>query len=321
MSASLLTWVLLNLFVVGMLALDLGVFHRKEKEVKFREAILWSLVWIVLALIFNLGIYFWKGQKLALEFLTGYLIEKSLSVDNIFVFLLIFTYLKVPSEYQHKVLFWGILGALVMRALFIATGIALIQKFHWVIYVFGAFLVLTGIKLALEKKKDIHPERNPVLKLFRRIMPVTPEYNQSRFFVRLEGRWFATPLFVVLLVVETTDLIFAVDSIPAILAITQDPFIVYTSNVFAILGLRAMFFLLAGIMGLFRFLKIGLCIVLMFVGVKMLISDFYKIPISISLVMAVSILASSVLASVLFPPAEERAASLPGKAGGGEGRE
>ena len=299
MSASLLTWVLFNLFVVGMLALDLGVFHRKEREVKFKEAILWSLVWIVLALIFNLGIYFWKGPQTGLEFLTGYLIEKSLSVDNIFVFLLIFTYFKVPSEYQHKVLFWGILGALVMRALFIATGIALIQKFHWVIYVFGAFLVLTGIKLALEKKKDIHPERNPVLKLFRRIMPVTPEYNQSRFFVRLEGRWFATPLFVVLLVVETTDLIFAVDSIPAILAITQDPFIVYTSNVFAILGLGALYFALAGFMRLFEYLHYGLAAILVFVGVKMILSDLYKIPVWVSLGVILLTLALSIWISIL----------------------
>jgi tellurite resistance protein TerC len=312
MSAGPLTWVLFNVFVLGMLALDLGVFHRKEKEVKFREAILWSLVWVVLALIFNVGIYFWKGPQTGLEFLTGYLIEKSLSVDNIFVFLLIFTYFKVPSEYQHKVLFWGILGALVMRALFIATGIALIQKFHWVIYVFGAFLVLTGIKLALEKKKDIHPERNPVLKLFRRIMPVTPEYNQSRFFVRLEGRWFATPLFVVLLVVETTDLIFAVDSIPAILAITQDPFIVYTSNVFAILGLRALYFALAGFMKLFQYLHYGLAAILVFVGVKMILSDLYEIPIWISLGVILFILALSVWISTLKNRPTEVAKSPPG---------
>jgi len=284
-----------------MLALDLGVFHRKAHVIKIKEALLWSAFWIGLSLLFNLGIYFWRGPETALEFLTGYLIEKSLSVDNIFVFLLIFSYFRVPSLYQHKVLFWGILGALVMRAIFIATGVTLIQKFHWIIYIFGAFLILTGIKMALQKDKKIHPERNPVLRLFRRYMPVTDDYKDDKFFVKRAGHYLATPLFVVLLVVETTDIIFAVDSIPAILAITLDPFIVYTSNVFAILGLRALYFALAGIMQLFHHLHYGLSAILVFVGVKMLLADIYKIPVGIALGVIASILLISVIASVIWP--------------------
>jgi len=284
-----------------MLALDLGVFHRKAHVIKIKEALLWSAFWITLSLLFNLGIYFWRGPETALEFLTGYLIEKSLSVDNIFVFLLIFSYFRVPSLYQHKVLFWGILGALVMRAIFIATGVTLIQKFHWIIYIFGAFLILTGIKMALQKDKKIHPERNPVLRLFRRYMPVTDDYKEGKFFVKRVGRYLATPLFIVLLVIETTDVIFAMDSIPAILAITLDPFIVYTSNVFAILGLRALFFALAGLMRLFHYLHYGLSTILVFVGVKMLISNIYKIPVGIALGVVASILLISVIASVILP--------------------
>ena len=236
-----LLWVIFNIFVVAMLALDLGVFHRTAHVIHIREALLWCVLWMTLALLFNVGIYFWHGSEPALEFLTGYLLEYSLSVDNIFVFLMIFSYFRVPYLHQHKVLFWGILGALIMRALFILTGITLIQKFHWVIYIMGGFLVLTGIKMAMQKGEDINPEHNPVLRLFRRLMPVTDDYEGDRFFVRRSGRLFATPLFVIVLVVETTDVIFAVDSIPAILAITLDPFIVYTSNVFAILGLRHCF--------------------------------------------------------------------------------
>lgn len=284
-----------------MLALDLGVFHRKAHEVKVREALVESAIWIVLALAFNAGVYFWRGPEPALEFLTGYLIEKSLSVDNIFVFLLIFTYFRVDSRYQHKVLFWGIFGALIMRAMFIAAGVTLIQEFHWVIYVFGAFLVLTGFKMALQKDKEIHPERNPVLRLFRRIMPVSNQYAEGKFFIRLDRRTIATPLFVVLLIVETTDVIFAVDSIPAILAITTDPFIVYTSNVFAILGLRALYFALAGVMRLFHYLHLGLSVILVFIGIKMLIADMYKIPSVIALAIIVVILATSVVASVVKP--------------------
>ncbi len=301
MPDQILLWIGFNLFVLLMLALDLGVFHRKAHVVKTREALLWSAVWIAMALLFNLGIYFWQGQKVALEFLTGYLIEKSLSVDNIFVFIMIFAYFGVPALYQHKVLFWGILGALVMRALFIASGVALIERFHWIIYVFGAFLILTGAKMAWQKDKEIHPEKNPLLRLFRRLMPVTDRYHGGAFFVKQAGGSFATPLFVVLLLVETTDLIFAVDSIPAILAITLDPFIVYTSNVFAILGLRSLYFALAGIMPLFHYLNYGLAAILAFVGAKMMLVDFYKIPIGISLGVVAAILLISVVASLLWP--------------------
>jgi tellurite resistance protein TerC len=282
------------------------VFHRKAHVVKIKEALIWSAVWITLALLFNLGIYFWRGEVAALEFLTGYLLEKSLSVDNLFVFLLIFSYFRVPALYQHKVLFWGILGALIMRAIFIAAGVTLITKFHWVIYVFGAFLIFTGIKMALQKGKEIHPEKNPVLKLFRRMMPVTGDYEGGKFFSKLEGRRTATPMFIVLLVVETTDVVFAVDSIPAILAITYDPFIVYTSNVLAILGLRALFFALAGIMQLFHYLHYGLSLILVFIGVKMLIADIYKIPITIALAVVAGILLFSVIASLMRPDASAR---------------
>ncbi len=295
----ILPWILFNIFVLAMLALDLGVFHRKAHEVKIKEAVAWSAVWIALALLFNVGVYFWRGSEQAQAFLTGYLIEKSLSVDNIFVFLLIFSYFHVDSIYQHKVLFCGILGALIMRAVFIAAGVTLIQQFHWVIYIFGAFLVLTGIKMALQKHKQIHPERNPVLKLFRRFLPTTDHYVQGKFLVKLNGRILATPLFVVLLVVETTDLIFAADSIPAILAITLDPFIVYTSNVFAILGLRALYFALAGAMRLFHYLYFGLSSILVFIGIKMLLADIYKIPIFIALSVVAGILMISVVVSVL----------------------
>ncbi|MFH0931813.1 MAG: TerC family protein [Candidatus Zixiibacteriota bacterium] len=311
MSNQVLLWIIFNVFVFVMLALDLGVFHRKAHVIKIKEALVWCSVWIALALLFNLGVYFWLGSEKALEFLAGYLTEKSLSVDNIFVFLLIFTYFRVPPLYQHKVLFWGILGALVMRAIFIATGIALIQKFHWIIYIFGAFLILTGVKMALQKDKKIHPERNPVLRLFRRFMPVTESYEGDKFFVKISRRYLATPLFVVLLVVETTDVIFAVDSIPAIFAITLDPFIVYTSNVFAILGLRALYFALAGIMLLFHYLHYGLSVILVFLGVKMLIADIYKIPVGISLAVIAGILFLSVITSVVRPRKSETVPTSP----------
>lgn len=301
MSEQLMVWVGFNLFVLMMLALDLGIFHRKAHAVETKEALIWTGVWIVLALAFNLGIYFWKGSRVALEFLTGYLIEKSLSVDNIFVFIMIFSYFNVSAKYQHKVLFWGILGALIMRAIFIASGVALIEKFHWIIYVFGAFLILTGVKMALQKDKELHPEKNPVLRLFRRLMPVTERYHDDKFFVKQGRRYAATPLFVVLLLVETTDLIFAVDSIPAILAITLDPFIVYTSNVFAILGLRSLYFALAGVMRLFHYLGYGLAAILIFVGIKMILVDFYKIPIGVSLSVVALILVIAVLASIIWP--------------------
>jgi len=301
MSYPLWVWIAFNGFVLAMLALDLGVFHRTSHEVKLREALVWSAVWVALALAFNALIWSRYGQQRALEFLTGYLIEKSLSVDNIFVFVLIFTYFRVPAQYQHKVLFWGILGALLMRAAFIAAGVTLIQRFHWIIYVFGAFLVVTGIRMAVQQDKEIHPERNPVLRLAKRLMPVSTSYDGDRFFTMQGGRRAATPLFVALLLVETTDLIFAVDSIPAILAITQDPFIVYTSNVFAILGLRSLYFALAGVVRMFHYLSIGLAGVLVFVGGKMLLVDVVKVPTALSLGVIAAILAVSVVASVLRP--------------------
>ncbi len=299
-------WIGFNVFVLAMLALDLLVFHRKPHEVSVREALSWSAVWIALALVFNAGLYFFQGRQPALEFLTGYLIEKSLSVDNIFVFLMVFAYFRVPQKYQHEVLFWGILGALVFRAIFIAGGVTLIKNFHWIIYVFGAFLIFTGIKMVLDKDKEIHPEKSPLLRLFRKFMPVTEGYENGKFFVRKDSRLYATPLFVVLLVIETTDIIFAVDSIPAILAITQDPFIVYTSNVFAILGLRALYFALAGVIRLFHYLHYGLSAILVFVGTKMLLSDFYKVPIGISLSVVACLLFLSVGASLLWPQKKEQ---------------
>ena len=296
----LLFWVLFNLFVALMLALDLGVFHRRARTVGFREALAWSSLWIGLATVFCAIVYFWRGRVPALEFATGYVIELSLSVDNLFVFLLIFRYFKVDSEDQHKVLFWGILGALIMRAAFILLGVSLIQKFHWVTYFFGALLVYSGIKLFRQKEAEIHPEKNPVLRLFRSFVPVTKEYEGGKFFVRRRGLY-ATPLLIVLLVVETTDVIFAVDSIPAILAITLDAFIVYTSNVFAILGLRSMYFALAGMMELFHYLHYGLSLVLIFVGSKMLVAHYWEVPTEVALGVVALILASSVLASVLKP--------------------
>ena len=301
-SDSLFLWVIFNVFVLGMLALDLLVFHRKAHAVSLREAFAWSAVWIALALIFNLGIYYLWGSEKALEFLAGYLIEKSLSVDNIFVFIMIFSYFAVPAMYQHRILFWGILGALIMRAIFIAAGAALLSAFHWIIYIFGGFLIITGIKMLFAGEGKIEPEKNPAVLLLRRWMPITNEFHGQRFFVRIDQRIWATPLFVVLLVIETTDVIFAVDSIPAVFAITLDPFIVYTSNIFAILGLRALYFLLAGILEMFRYLKAGLSFVLCFVGVKMMLVDFYKIPIGVSLGVVAGILAVSILASLVVAP-------------------
>ena len=301
----LILWIAFNLFVLGMLALDLGIFHRKAHAVSIKEASIWSAVWILLALVFNLGIYFVWGQEKALEFLTGYVIEKSLSVDNLFVFLMIFQYFATPAIYQHRILFWGIVGALVMRAIFIATGAALLENFHWMIYVFGAFLIVTGIKMLLQGDEKLEPDKNPVVRLFQRWVPITHEYQGQRFFVRREGKIHATLLMLVLIVVETTDVIFAVDSIPAIFAITTDPFIVYTSNVFAILGLRALYFMLAGVMQMFVYLKVGLSFVLCFVGAKMLVVDFYKIPIGISLGVVAGILILSVAVSVLVRWKEE----------------
>ena len=301
-------WIGFNLFVLLMLALDLGVFHRKSHVISIKEATIWSVVWITLAMVFNLGLYlFWDqisptssytNNEAALAFFTGYLIEKSLSVDNIFVFVLIFTFFAVPAAYQHRVLFWGIIGALIMRGTLIAVGATLLKEFHWIIYVFGAFLIFTGIRMALHRNEEMHPERNPLIKLIRRIMPVTDHYEGDKFFIRRAGKLIATPLFLVLLLVESTDLIFAVDSIPAIFAVTEDPFIVYTSNVFAILGLRSLYFLLAGVVDKFYYLKLGLSAVLVFVGTKMVMVDLYKIPVGVSLGVIASILAISVIASL-----------------------
>lgn len=304
MEHSLLLWVVFNIFIIAMLLVDLVVFHREEHEESVKEALIWTGVWITLALIFGVGVYYYMGSGSALDYYTGYLIEKSLSVDNIFVFLLVFSYFNVPAKYQHKVLFWGIFGALVMRFLFIFLGVALLEEFHWIIYIFGAFLVFTGIRLALEKDKEVHPERNPVLKLVRRFIPVTKGYHGSRFFIKKMGRRMATPMFIVLIVIETTDLVFAVDSIPAILAITQDEFIVYSSNAFAILGLRALYFALSGIMNMFHYLHYGLSVILVFVGVKMLLSDFYHIPTEYALGFIALTLTVSVVASVMNPKAE-----------------
>lgn len=300
MQIDLSFWIGFNVFVLLMLALDLGVFNRKEHVISIKEAMTWSGVWIALAMCFNTLIYYWQGQAKALEFFTGYVIEKSLSVDNIFVFVLIFTYFKIPSIHQHKILFWGIIGALIMRAFFIFAGVALLEKFHWMIYFFGALLIYTGYKMLVQIEREFDPEKSPIIKLFRRIMPVTNELHDGNFFVKQSGKRFATPLFLVLILVETTDLIFAVDSIPAILAITQDQFIVYTSNVFAILGLRSLYFALAGMMDKFRYLSKGLALILMFVGLKMLIVDFYKIPILIALLVIAVILIISIIASLML---------------------
>jgi tellurite resistance protein TerC len=295
-------WIGFNAFILLMLALDLGVFHRKAHVVSAKEAGAWTAAWITLALIFNLGLWHFLGYQKALEFFTGYVIEYSLSVDNMFVFALLFSYFAVPRLYQHKVLFWGILGALVMRATMILLGAALITRFSWIIYLFGAFLILTGIKMIFKREEEIHPERNPIVRWFRRLMPVTDDYRGDRFFVRENGLRMATPLFVVLLLVECSDLVFAVDSVPAIFAVTKDPFIVYTSNAFAILGLRSLYFALAGVMDKFHYLKIGLGMVLTFVGVKMLLGHSpWKIDTLVSLGVIVTILAGSVIASLLWP--------------------
>lgn len=305
MDHSILLWSVFNVFIIAMLVVDLVVLHKEDEPVSIKEALYWTGIWIVLALIFGIGVYYYMGTQTALDYYTGYLIEKSLSVDNIFVFLLVFTYFKVPDEFQHKVLFWGIFGALVMRLLFIFTGVALIERFHWIIYVFGGFLVFTGIKLAMEKDKEVHPERNPILKLVRRFFPTTKSYHGSKFFIRKMGRLIATPLFIVLVVIETTDLVFALDSIPAILAITRDEFIIYSSNAFAILGLRALYFAVSGIMRLFHYLHYGLSLILVFVGVKMLLSDFYHIPTPYALVFIGGALTLSVIASILYPKEED----------------
>jgi tellurite resistance protein TerC len=300
----LLFWVLFNLFVLGMLALDLGFLQRPGHTVKFREALAWSLTWIGLACAFAVLVYFRYGHATAVEFVTGYVIELSLSVDNLFIFLLIFRYFRVAPDHQHKVLFWGIVGALLMRAIFIVVGIGLIRRFHWITYIFGAFLVYSGIKLFRQDDAGIEPEDNPVVRLFRRWVPVTKDYEGEKFVVQRMGLC-ATPLLVVLVVVETTDLLFATDSIPAVLAITLKPFIVYTSNVFAVLGLRSMYFVLSGAMEVFHYLHYGLAVVLIFIGAKMLSSDYYRMPTGVALGVVAGILLVSVLASLLDPRSQE----------------
>jgi tellurite resistance protein TerC len=299
---SIWLWVGFNAAVLVILALDLGVFHRKAHAVSLREAAGWSAVWMTLAMAFNAGIWYFAGRQPALEFLTGYLVEKSLAVDNIFVIALIFSYFAVPAMYQHRILFWGILGALVMRGGFIAAGAYVLHQWHWVIYVFGGILLVTGIKMALRKDESIDPEHNPVVRLARRWLPLTQRYDGQKFWTVENGKRVATPLFLVLLLVEFTDLVFAIDSIPAIFAITSDPFIVYTSNVMAILGLRAMYFLLAGVVHKFVYLKFGLSLVLVFVGAKMMLIDVFKVPTAVSLAVIASVIGGSIALSLLRPP-------------------
>jgi len=324
-------WVGFNLFVVVMLVLDLKVFHRHAHVIRMREALLWSCFWVGLALAFALGLFLLQGRLLregillgerpALEFLTAYIIEESLSVDNLFVFLVIFGFFRVPEQYQHRVLFWGILGAILMRAAFILVGTAVIHRFHWAIYIFGAFLVYTGIRLAFEREKEIHPEKNIILKVVRRFVPVTREFHNGYFTVRENGVRKITPLLVVLLVLETTDIVFAVDSIPAVLAITRHPFLAYTSNLFAVLGLRSIFFALAGLMRMFHYLGRGLAFILVFIGTKMLISRYVHVPIGLALGVVLATLSLSVLASLLFrkrtdvppPPPQEEEPQSEGK--------
>jgi tellurite resistance protein TerC len=293
-------------FVLAMLAIDLGVFHRKAHEVSLKEAGAWSAVWVALALAFNAGVYAWFGPERALEFTTGYLIEKALAVDNIFVFVVIFSAFAIPTIYQHRILFWGVLGALVMRAGFILVGGAMIQRFHWTLYLFGAILAITGVKLLFQRNQELHPERNPLVRAFQKLFPVTPHLDGDRFTTVRDGRRYATPLLLALVAVEVTDLVFAVDSIPAIFAITQDPFIVFTSNIFAILGLRSLYFLLAGVITRFVYLKVGLALVLVFVGAKMLLVDLFKVPIAASLGVIAALLGLSVVASLLAPPRPAR---------------
>jgi tellurite resistance protein TerC len=297
-------WILFNVFALGMLVLDLRVFHRPGHVVGFREALGWSAMWIALAAVFAVILYFWLGHQVALEFVTGYVLELSLSVDNLFIFLLIFNYFAVPDTLQHRVLFWGIIGALVMRGIFIGAGVGLIARFHWVLYIFGALLIYSGIRLCFMADRKINPDANPVVKALRRWIPVTKEYQGSHFFVRnlhAGSRYCATPLLAVLLVIETTDVLFAVDSIPAVLAITLNAFIVYTSNVFAIMGLRSMYFAVAGLMKAFRFLHYGLAVVLMMVGAKMIAADYFRVPIVATLCCIAGVMAISMVASVALP--------------------
>lgn len=297
-------WIGFNVFALGMLIIDLRVFHRPGHAIKFREALGWSLMYVAQAAAFAAILYFWQGRQSSLEFIAGYVVELSLSVDNLFVFLVIFNYFAVPDEQQHRVLFWGILGALILRGIFIGAGVGLINRFHWLLYLFGALLIYSGIRVCISGEHQVDPASNPVVKMLRKWIPVTTEYRGGRFFVRNSqdgGRLYATPLLVVLLVIETTDVLFAVDSIPAVLAITLKAFIVYTSNVFAILGLRSMFFAVAGLMKLFRFLHYGLAVILILVGVKMLLGDYVEIPIGVTLGSVALVLVVTIALSIAFP--------------------
>jgi tellurite resistance protein TerC len=305
MTEPIWAWGVFLLVVIAMLMVDLGVFHRKAHVLSMREATIWSIVWVVVALVFNAIVWVWLGHQKALEFFTGYLVEKALSADNIFVFAVLFNYFAVPPEYRHRVLFWGVLGAIVFRLTFILAGTALLKKFHWVVYIFGIIVIVSGIKLLMRKDGEIDPERNPVLRLARRFLPITPNYHGQKFFVRLNGKFMATPLTLVLLVVESTDIVFAIDSIPAIFAITRDPFIVFTSNVCAILGLRALYFLLEGMIRLFRYLDEGLAVILVFIGIKMLVSEFYKIPTWVALGFVAAVLAITIALSLMAERREQ----------------
>lgn len=300
-----LWWIFFAIFIIAMLALDLGIINRKAHVIKMKEALLWTSFWVTLAVLFGGGVYYFYDHIKAMEFFTAYLIEYSLSIDNLFVFMLIFRYFGVPHAYEHKALFWGILLALITRAVFIFVGVALINLFGWVMYIFGAFLIYTGIKMALNKQTEVHPDKNIALKLLRKMMPVSQEFSGAKFFIVKRGIRFATPMLAVLLALETTDILFAVDSIPAVLAISKDPFIIYTSNVFAILGLRSLFFAISGLMKLFHLLHYGLAAILSFVGIKMLIEDFFHVPVTASLLVIASILAASILSSIIWPDKEE----------------
>jgi tellurite resistance protein TerC len=301
MSGEGILWIVFGILIPVMLALDLGVFHRRAHAVKTKEALIWSAVWISLALLFDLGVYLLVGHEKALNFLTSYLVEESLSVDNLFVFLLIFTYFGVPQADRHHVLFWGILGAIVMRGIFIVTGLTLLAKLYWISYIFGLFLIYTAVRLAFRKDTEVQPEKNPVLKMFRRFVPLSRNYHSNKFLIKVRGRRLATPLLLVLVVIETTDIIFAVDSVPAILAITRDPFIVYTSNILAVMGLRALYFALAGVIQKFYYLNYGLAAILGFLGLKMIVADFIEIPVLASLGVVCGILAIAALSSFYRP--------------------
>jgi tellurite resistance protein TerC len=298
MSAEITLFVLFNVFILLMLAIDLGVFNRKAHTISLKEAIVWSIVWTVLALVFNAGVYVWSGSTKALEFFTGYLIERALSFDNIFVFVIIFAYFGVPPRYHHRALFWGVVGALVTRSIFIAAGTALISRFEWVLYIFGVILIISGWKMLSSDSLEVHPDKNIFIRTARRLFPVAPGFDTGNFFVRINGRLHLTALFLVLLTIETTDIVFAVDSIPAVFGVTKDPFVVYSSNVFAILGLRATYFLLAGVMDTFHYLSHGLSFVLIFIGLKMLLDHFVPVPIGVSLLVVGVILTVAVVASL-----------------------